>query len=130
MHRQAEIRYVLISPFSEVEAIETKIINSITCNSTFIYGTPFSTGVVRAGPSRNQCGQRVTADLVTGRILIEKNIDSAQVPASLTKIMTLFIVFDDIAEGKLAWTMMYIFQKTRGLQKVQKCSCLWAVRLN
>ena len=40
------------------------------------------------------------ADLKTGRVFMSKDIHSPQVPASLTKIMTLFIAFDEISQGK------------------------------
>lgn len=43
----------------------------------------------------------ILADLKSGRILLEKEPDAPHIPASLTKIMTLYIVFDEIAQGKI-----------------------------
>lgn len=43
------------------------------------------------------------ADLKTGRVFMSKDVDTPQVPASLTKTMTLFIVFDEISQGKLSF---------------------------
>ncbi|MGI6620475.1 MAG: D-alanyl-D-alanine carboxypeptidase family protein [Bacillota bacterium] len=43
------------------------------------------------------------ADLKTGRVFMAKDVDTPQVPASLTKIMTLYIVFDEISQGRLAF---------------------------
>lgn len=40
----------------------------------------------------------------TGRILYEKNADEALPPASVTKIMTLLIIYDSVANGKIKWT--------------------------
>ena len=40
-------------------------------------------------------------DLTTGRVLIDKNADQAMKPASMAKIMTLYITFERLAEGSL-----------------------------
>lgn len=39
----------------------------------------------------------------TGKILYEKNADEALPPASVTKIMTLLIIYDSVANGKIKW---------------------------
>ena len=44
----------------------------------------------------------ILADLKTGRMLVEKNPDEALIPASLTKIMTLYILFDELKAGKVS----------------------------
>lgn len=43
----------------------------------------------------------IVVDANTGRILHGTNIDTRNYPASLTKMMTLYLVFDDIKAGKL-----------------------------
>ncbi len=43
----------------------------------------------------------IVVDYDTGDVLFEKNADTKNYPASLTKIMTLYIVFDYINKGKL-----------------------------
>lgn len=40
-------------------------------------------------------------DVTTGRVLLDKNADTAMKPASMAKIMTLYILFERIAEGSL-----------------------------
>lgn len=40
----------------------------------------------------------------TGKVLYEKNADEALPPASVTKIMTLLIIYDSVANGKIKWT--------------------------
>jgi D-alanyl-D-alanine carboxypeptidase len=45
----------------------------------------------------------VVIDSETGKIFYSKNISSKIYPASLTKMMTLYIVFDQINSGKLNW---------------------------
>ena len=37
----------------------------------------------------------------SGRVLFSRNADSLRYPASLTKIMTLYLLFEDIAAGHL-----------------------------
>ena len=37
----------------------------------------------------------------TGQIIYEKDADSARPPASVTKIMTLLLIFDAISQGKI-----------------------------
>ena len=43
----------------------------------------------------------IVVDFETNEVLFEKNADTKNYPASLTKIMTLYIVFDFIKKGKL-----------------------------
>ena len=48
--------------------------------------------------------QSVSAILMeasTGKVIYEKNADEALRPASITKIMTLILIFDALAEGKI-----------------------------
>ncbi|MGA9267503.1 MAG: D-alanyl-D-alanine carboxypeptidase [Rhodomicrobium sp.] len=40
-------------------------------------------------------------DLYTGRVLYSKNSDSPRYPASVTKVMTLYLLFDALRDGKL-----------------------------
>ena len=43
----------------------------------------------------------IIVDFETSEVLFEKNADTKNYPASLSKIMTLYIVFDYINKGKL-----------------------------
>ncbi len=45
----------------------------------------------------------IVIDFDTREVLFEKNADTKNYPASLTKIMTLYIVFDYIKKGKLSY---------------------------
>ncbi len=40
----------------------------------------------------------------TGKVLYESNADEALPPASVTKIMTLLLIYDNVASGKIKWT--------------------------
>lgn len=46
----------------------------------------------------------IVVDMDTGEVLHQKNADDARYPASLTKVMTLYIVFDALESGKLKLT--------------------------
>ena len=48
----------------------------------------------------------IVKDLTTGQVLFEKASDQAMVPSSMTKLMTLYIAFERIKEGKLKLTDM------------------------
>ncbi|HHY35579.1 MAG TPA: D-alanyl-D-alanine carboxypeptidase [Firmicutes bacterium] len=58
--------------------------------------------VAQPAPPEIPADAYILADLKTGRILAEKNPDQALIPASLTKIMTLYILFDEIKQGKVS----------------------------
>ncbi len=42
----------------------------------------------------------------TGRVLLEENADEALPPASVTKIMTLLLIMEAVADGRLRWDEM------------------------
>lgn len=46
----------------------------------------------------------IVVDMDTGEVLHQKNADDPRYPASLTKVMTLYIVFDALESGKLKLT--------------------------
>lgn len=45
----------------------------------------------------------VIMEASTGKILFEQNADEALPPASVTKIMTLLLIYDSVNSGKIAW---------------------------
>ena len=58
--------------------------------------TPFQVNAVSA----------ILMEVSTGKVLFAQNPDKALPPASVTKVMTLLLVMEAIAEGKLAYTDM------------------------
>jgi D-alanyl-D-alanine carboxypeptidase (penicillin-binding protein 5/6) len=46
------------------------------------------------------------ADFRTGRVLASKDADTPHIPASLAKIMTMYLVFDELAAGKITMNDM------------------------
>jgi len=54
-------------------------------------------------------------DASTGRVLFEKNADAVRYPASLTKMMTLYLAFDALKKGKLRMDEnLYVSAKAAG----------------
>ena len=44
----------------------------------------------------------MSVEAATGRVLFEENADAVAYPASVTKLMTAFLVLDDVSAGKLS----------------------------
>ena len=49
----------------------------------------------------------ILIDAETGKILYEKNADTALGIASMTKMMTEYLLFEAIEEGKITWDQQY-----------------------
>lgn len=79
----------------EVEAPET---SAETPATVFEYAPP--TALLSAGEVR---GHSVyVADMVTGKSLYEEDAEAQRFPASLTKMMTLFLLFEAVETGRLS----------------------------
>ena len=62
----------------------------------------------------------IVMDYETKEVLFEVNADTLNFPASLTKIMTLYIVFDYIHKDKLSWETLDHRHKFRRLTQFYK----------
>ena len=63
----------------------------------------------------------IIVDYDSKNILFEKNADTLNYPASLTKIMTLYVTFDYLNSGKLSWdTKMKVSNRAAS----KSCSCI------
>lgn len=60
--------------------------------------------VIIPAPPQLAAKAYILIDVTTGEILIEHNADEMLPPASLTKMMTSYVVFDEIARGELSPT--------------------------
>ena len=77
--------------------------------SLFLIST--AQAVVPEAPEINASGY-LLMEMHSGKILVEKNADQRLEPASLTKIMTAHVVFEEIAKGKLKLSdMVHISEK-------------------
>ncbi len=69
---------------------------------TFVTMIPNPVSVF-AEPSNIEADSAILVDGNTGKILYEKNADVALPPASMTKMMTEYLVLEAISEGKISW---------------------------
>lgn len=51
-------------------------------------------------------GSAIMIEASTGKILFEKNIDEKLAPASMTKMMSLLLIFEEIDKGNIKWDEM------------------------
>lgn len=61
-------------------------------------GTPAQTPL---GPLDTQARQALIVDFATGATLLEKNADDRMPPSSMSKLMTMYVVFDQLRAGRL-----------------------------
>lgn len=60
----------------------------------------------------------IVMDFTTGEVLFEKNADTMMVPASMTKVMTAYIIFEELAAGNLTLeTLVPISEKNARLSR-------------
>ena len=64
-----------------------------------------------AGAVDTEAQQFILMDAGTGMVLAEKNPDEPMYPASMSKIMTLYIAFEHLADGRLAMEDTFIVSK-------------------
>lgn len=79
------------------------LLTVFVCELIFPLFAGYGTVYAAPEPPEIEADSYLLADLKTGRVFMSRDIDTPQVPASLTKIMTLFIVFDEISQGRLAY---------------------------
>ena len=67
-------------------------------------------------------------DFNTGATLLEKDADVAMPPSSMTKLMTIYIVYERLKQGKLTLTTSCRSASARGAWRARRCSCRSARR--
>ena len=68
----------------------------------FILGVLLFAMLVGAGRAEASKYASIVMEEANGRVLFSRNADSLRYPASLTKIMTLYLLFEDIEAGKIS----------------------------
>ncbi|QAY68526.1 D-alanyl-D-alanine carboxypeptidase family protein [Paenibacillus protaetiae] len=85
------------------------VVLSLGSNAAHAAGTPGGEW------TENSLGLNVTSAILiaadTGQVIYEVNADAPRSPASMTKLMTEYIVLDQIASGKLSWDTMVTVSK-------------------
>lgn len=62
----------------------------------------------------------ITVDASTGKIIYSKNIDAKRFPASLTKVMTLYLMFQEIEAGRMSFSTPMKVSKRAAAQQPSK----------
>ncbi|PKU23210.1 D-alanyl-D-alanine carboxypeptidase family protein [Telmatospirillum siberiense] len=75
----------------------------IAAGAAFAFFLPFGT-VAEAETIDTQARQAIIVDANTGTILMEKNADDLMTPSSMSKLMTVYMVFERLKEGSLKMT--------------------------
>ncbi len=87
-------------------AMRSKLISFLTqvFVAVCIIPLPFFTASAAIVPDAPSVGARayILQDFDSGRVLAEVNADERMEPASLTKIMTAYVVFEELEQGKIA----------------------------
>lgn len=68
-----------------------------------IFAAPQATNAKTSGTMAATSRSYVLMEESSGKVLLEKNADTPYPPASITKVMTLLLVNDAIAAGKITW---------------------------
>lgn len=86
----------------KVTKMKKLMISFLSIMTMMILFVPLVT--VQAQPTFNvEAESAIIVDANTGKILFEKNSDIKLPPASMTKMMTEYLVLEAIAEGKITW---------------------------
>ncbi|MBM3509903.1 MAG: D-alanyl-D-alanine carboxypeptidase [Alphaproteobacteria bacterium] len=64
----------------------------------------WSAGAPSAQPAKTSAAYAILIDAQTGAVLLAKDADQAIPPASMSKLMTLYMLFEKLADGRLALT--------------------------
>lgn len=81
--------------------LRIKRILAVFCLALIIMMNPMLTVIVNAVPLELASPSAVLMEASTGSVIFEKNSDERRSPASITKIMTLLLIFDAIESGRI-----------------------------
>ena len=79
----------------------SKIISVTTRNTLWLLMFTFCAFAAFSAPAQAAKYAAIVIEENSGRVLFARNADSLRYPASLTKIMTLYLLFEDISAGYL-----------------------------
>lgn len=84
-----------------------RIIQTFAVVAALLLSPPTMAQSAPAVPSEDEVPIAILVDITSGQVLHARNIDRRFVPASITKVMTLFTAFERIEEGNLDPRQMF-----------------------
>ena len=81
--------------------LRIKRIFAVFCMTLIMFVNLTQTIMVNAAPLELASPSAVLMEASTGNVIFEKNADERRSPASITKIMTLLLIFDAVESGKI-----------------------------
>jgi D-alanyl-D-alanine carboxypeptidase (penicillin-binding protein 5/6) len=78
--------------------IQTRRFAALACAGALVCAA----GELAAQPVETSAAYAILVEAQTGAVLLEKNADQAIPPASMSKLMTLYMLFEKLADGRLA----------------------------
>ena len=87
-----------------------------------LYRITFPTSVVHAEEVEISAPSGILMEMSTGTVLFEKDADTARPPASVTKIMTMLLIFDALENGTISLMMKCQLPSMQLLWEVLKYS--------
>lgn len=99
------------------------LLNSLIIASSFAVALAHASSV-NTKPSI-QAASWLLMDGETGEVLAELNADEPRQPASLTKIMTAYVVLGAIRSGAIDWDEKVAMSSTCRTSPMTKPGCIW-----
>ncbi len=91
------------------------MINPYTESRNWVFLTAFAILALAATPGakaiETQAKQAYLIDVATGSVLLEKNADQPVAPASMSKLMTVYMVFELLKDGRLSMDDKFLVSK-------------------
>lgn len=79
-------------------------LSSLSLTAALLLSAPLAHAAKKAGEDTFRCAGAICVDAATGKVLAEENANTQNPPASVTKLMTLLLVLDEVHAGKLKLT--------------------------
>lgn len=89
---------------------------STRCMSRWLVSACCVLASVMALPAHAERYAALLVEANTGQVLFERNARDARYPASLTKMMTLYLLFEALRDGRVS-----LYQQLPGLSLCGKC---------
>lgn len=94
-----------------------------------LYRITFPTSVVHAEEVEISAPSGILMEMSTGTVLFEKDADTARPPASVTKIMTMLLIFDALENGTIySCCRPQIQERRRADSGLHSVCCIWTFR--